>query len=149
MTALEPAAEPEQAQARRWSSFWRHSFPRFVVSGAASAGIDTGLLILLHGVLGMQLLAATFLAVSTSFGVNFALNRLWSFGSRSPAGAQLARYLVLAGLNWALTVAMVGTFVWLGLNYILAKLLTTGIMAILNYFAYDFWVFRDGRKASS
>jgi putative flippase GtrA len=122
---------------------WTHSLPRFLASGVLSVVIDMGLLYALHGVFDVWLPLATFLATALSFTVNFTMNRLWSFGStEAPVGGQMVRYLVLAGLNWVLTVLLVSGLVWVGLFYMLAKLLTVVLNAVVNYFAYRLWVFR-------
>ena len=110
-----------------------------------------GMLILLHGVLDVWLPLATFLAVASSYIVNFTLNRFWSFGSveARPSG-QAVRYLLLAGVNWVMTVALVSGLAALGMFYLLAKALTVAINAGLNYFAYRHWVFRrPGTSASA
>jgi putative flippase GtrA len=122
----------------------RHSAVRFLLVGGLSAGIDAGLLVLLHGVLGVWLPLATYLAVATSFVVNFSVNRFWSFHSFHPVGRQLYRYLILAAGNWAFTVAMVTGLVWLGLHYLVAKAFTLAVAAVLNYIGYRLWVFPPG-----
>lgn len=118
-------------------------FVRFVLVGGVSAAIDTGLLWLLHGVLGVWLPVATFAGVSTAFVVNFLLNRWWVFGSASPAGGQLVRYLMLAAVNWGLTVLGVSTLAAAGTNYLVARLSVLAVLTVLNFIGYRTWVFRD------
>jgi putative flippase GtrA len=120
-------------------------FVRFVLVGGISAGVDAGLLWLLHGGFGVWLPAATFTGVVSSFGVNFLLNRGWTFGSGAPAGAQLLRYLLLAGTNWLVTVLAVTGLVALGLHYLVARFLVLGVMTVVNFLSYRAWVFRDPR----
>jgi putative flippase GtrA len=134
----------ERRGRRRWKALFTHSLPRFLVSGVASVVVDMGLLYLLHGVLGMWLPAAVFTSTASSFALNFGLNRMWSFGNvTTPAGGQMVRYLLLAGINWVLTVLMVSGLVWLGLFYLVAKAVTVLINSAINYFAYRFWVFAE------
>jgi len=121
---------------------FEHSLVRFLLIGGASAALDTGVLYLLHGVLGVVLPVATFIAVVAAFGFNFTLNRIWSFGSQSPVAGQFGRYLLLAAGNWVLTVALVTGLSALGLHYVVAKIITLAIASALNYVGYRMWVFR-------
>jgi putative flippase GtrA len=121
---------------------YRHSLFRFLVSGGLCAALDAGLLFLLHGVIGVQLSVATLVAVMLAFFANFTLNRFWSFGSRTYVGSQFVRYLVLGAANWAFTVLAVTGLAYLGLYYLLAKMITLVVAAAGNYIAYRLWVFR-------
>jgi putative flippase GtrA len=123
-------------------ALYEHSLVRFLLTGGASAALDTGVLYLLHGVLGVLLPVATLLAVMVAFAFNFTLNRIWSFGSASPVGRQFGRYLLLAMFNWGLNVALVTGFTALGLHYVLAKIITLAIASAINYVGYRLWVFK-------
>ncbi|WP_280672145.1 MULTISPECIES: GtrA family protein [unclassified Kitasatospora] len=126
----------------RWGALLRHSLVRFIIAGGTGSGVDLGLLVVLHGYLHVVLWVATFLSVFTSFLVNFTINRFWSFGSTSPAGGQFVRYLILASMNWVLTVVLVSGLSQLGLYYLYAKAVTIVLSAGVNYFAYRRWVFK-------
>lgn len=121
---------------------YEHSSVRFLLIGGASAALDTGVLYLLHGVLGVLLPVATLLAVVVAFLFNFTLNRIWSFGSESPMGRQFGRYLLLAVGNWGLNVALVTGLTALGLHYVVAKIITLAIASAINYVGYRVWVFK-------
>jgi putative flippase GtrA len=143
--ALDRYAEPPTRPGllrRSTSRVIGHSVFRFLVSGGAGTTVDAGLLFILHGLLGVWLPLATLLAVVTSFAANFSLNRFWSFGSQSPVGGQMLRYLALAGGNWVFTVITVTGMASLGLHYLAAKFITIAVAAVLNYFGYRHWVFR-------
>ncbi|MEV0732437.1 GtrA family protein [Polymorphospora sp. NPDC050346] len=122
-------------------------FVRFLAVGGASAALDTGLLWLLHGALGVWLPAATLTAVVAAFVLNFLLNRSWVFVSGGSAGGQFVRYLVLAGLNWVLTVAAVTGLVALGAHYLVARVGVLAVLTVLNFVAYRVWVFRPPAPA--
>ncbi|SEQ34696.1 Putative flippase GtrA (transmembrane translocase of bactoprenol-linked glucose) [Lentzea xinjiangensis] len=121
---------------------YEHSLVRFLLIGGASAALDTGVLYLLHGVVGMALPLATLVAVMVAFGFNFTLNRIWSFGSESPVGWQVGRYLLLAVANWCLNVALVTGLTALGMHYVVAKIVTLAIASAANYVGYRVWVFK-------
>ncbi|GII26358.1 hypothetical protein Pme01_59550 [Planosporangium mesophilum] len=127
---------------RTVGALFGHSAFRFLVSGGAGAAVDGGMLFLLHGKLHVWLPLATFLSVATSYGVNFSLNRFWSFNSVARVGGQMARYLILAAGNWIFNVAMVTGLAALGLHYLVAKLITLAVAGALNYVGYRVWVFR-------
>jgi putative flippase GtrA len=106
---------------------------RFLVVGAVSVTVDAGLLYILHGRLGMWLPPATALSFLAGFIVNFALNRQWSFGATGTLHRQLVRYLALVGGNLLVTVALVQAITWLGVSYLIAKILTTAALSAVNY----------------
>ena len=119
-----------------------HSATRYLVIGGLSFAVDFGVLFAAHGVLGVRLPVATVLAFLVAFTVNFGLNRLWSFGSRSPVGRQLVRYVSLVAVNTVLTALVVSGLAALGVQYLVAKAIVTAGLVVLNYAAYRAWVFR-------
>jgi putative flippase GtrA len=126
---------------RRWLA--RHSAPRFVIVGCVGAVLDVGLLRLCFGSLGMPLLLATAVAYVGSAGPVFVVNRQWSFGpgSGGPVHRQVLRYLSLTVANLLSTVALVGVLHWIGVFYLLAKVVAIAVNAVANFFAYERWVF--------
>jgi putative flippase GtrA len=119
----------------------RHSAVRFLIVGGLSVAIDTGTLFVLHGLLGVWLPLATAVSYLVSVGVNFALNRLWTFDAHGDARWHLLRYALLLGANLALTVVLVQVLTWMGLPYLVSKLCTTAVLAVSNYFISRRWVF--------
>jgi putative flippase GtrA len=135
--------------ARIWAGVLaRHSAVRYLIIGGLSAAADFGLLVLLHGWLGVWLPLATLVAVVTAFLLNFALNRVWSFGSTAPIVRQFSRYLILGCGNWTFTVIGVAALSWLGLEYLVAKTVTLVLATTVNYLAYRVWVFADHRHGA-
>ncbi|MFC0431223.1 GtrA family protein [Kutzneria buriramensis] len=120
----------------------KHSFVRFLVVGGLSAGVDTGVVFVLHGLLGVDPQPAKMVSTVVAFFFNFTLNRMWSFGSSLPAGKQLVYYGILAVANWGFGVIVFPWLVSLGVQYVIANLLTIGVASILNYIGYRYWVFR-------
>jgi putative flippase GtrA len=118
------------------------SLPRFLIIGALSFILDAGTLFLTHGLLHIWLPLATTLAYAVAFTVNFSLNRLWTFGSTAALTGQATRYLVLIGVNYLITLLMVNGLAAIGISYLLAKVMSTAVIAVINYIAYRNWVFR-------
>ncbi len=121
----------------------RHSAVRYLIIGGLCAGADFALLFLLHSLLRVWLPLATLIAVVTAFFLNFALNRVWSFGSEAPIIRQFSRYFLLGCGNWTFTVLGVAGLSWLGVNYLIAKTITLALATTANYLAYRLWVFND------
>jgi putative flippase GtrA len=119
----------------------RSSGFRFLVVGGASVVVDAGLLWVLHGVLGLWLEPATALAFLTGLVVNFALNRQWSFGSTGRMRSQALRYAALVAMNLLVTVVLVRALTALGLMYLIAKVLTTAVLSVVNYVVSRKWIF--------
>jgi putative flippase GtrA len=120
----------------------RHSMTRFAVVGGIGFGTDIALLWLLHGLAHMWLPLATALAYLVAFAISFVLSREWVFPDAGGMRRQLYRYLWLVAGVLLLTVAGVQALVWLGVPYLIAKLLTSGVVALVNYVASRWWVFR-------
>lgn len=118
---------------------------RFGVVGGVSAAVDLGLLVGLRELVGLSVALATTIAFWTALLVNFGLNRAWSFGAGgggiTTAGTPFARYMVLVGINYVATLAIVTGGVALGVPYAVAKVLAIGLGALWTYVAYDRWVF--------
>src|SRR5262245_8808335 len=114
---------------------------RFLVVGVLSVAVDAGALYVLHGVLHVWLPVATALAFLVAFVVNFGLNRVWAFKTAGNVGRQLRRYLSLVLINLVLTVILVQGLTWLGLPYLVAKGVTSALLAIANYIVSRKWIF--------
>ena len=133
-----PSQTPASTVTRR---AYEHSLFRYLVIGVLSFAADAGTLYLTHGVFHIWLPLATTIAYALAFVVNFGLNRAWAFESSSPVGRQLTRYIGLVLVNYLLTLAIVTGLAALGVAYLLAKVIATGVTVALNYVAYRTWVF--------
>lgn len=87
----------------------RRQAVRFVLVGATVAGIYTALLTVLYKVVGLPFQAALALAYFTAVGAHFTMHRTFTFlterGYAMRTRDQLARYLALVLLQYALTAA--------------------------------------------
>ena len=119
----------------------RHSGVRFVVVGGLSLATNTGALYLLHGVLRMWLPAAAVLSFVIAFGVNFGLNRMWTFDSDGALFGHLWRYLALVLVNLCLNAVLVPGLTALGLPYLLSQVIVTTVLSALNYVVSRLWIF--------
>ncbi len=122
----------------------RSSFAKFAVVGILGFTTDMLLLWLLHGVLGVWLPVATTVAYIAAFALSFILSREWVFPDSGDMRVQIMRYVALVTGILVLTVVGVQALVWLSVWYLIAKVLTSGVVAIVNYVASRWWVFRTG-----
>ena len=117
------------------------AFVRFVLVGLLSVGVDTGLLVVLRELVGLPLAVATTVAFALTLAVNFSLNMGFVFGVRGRLPGRLARYTVLVGVNYLLTLLLVLGIAALGVHYVVAKLVAVASCALVNFVAYRQWVF--------
>lgn len=119
------------------------AFARFAVAGAIATAIHAAVFALLIEATRIDPVAATVAAFSVAFLAGFALNRVWTFGSRADPLAQLPRYLAaqLAGLACSAAIMYVSVhaqrwspYVGLALSIVLVPPLTFALSR--------WWVFR-------
>ncbi|MEP6696701.1 MAG: GtrA family protein [Pseudonocardiales bacterium] len=122
-------------------------FGRFLLVGMVSYLADAGTLALLHGGAHVPLLVATSVAFAVGLAVNYALNRILTFDSDALIRYELFRYLVLVLANYVVTLVLVGGLSAAGTPYLLAKTISTAVLAVVNFLAYRSWVFRRATRA--
>lgn len=131
------------------TALFEHRYGRilkFLVSGGSAAVVDLGLLYALTDVFHVWYLLSAVLAFLAAFGVSFSLQKFWTFNSQSLEllQRQLVMYLVLAlfglGLN---TIAMYFLVDHAGFHYLAAQILTSAVIAGVNYFAYKHFIFAE------
>ena len=76
--------------------------------------------------------------------VSYGLNRRHTYESRRPHGEATWRFALVAlvgfGLTWLVMGALTGR---LGLPYLPAQVLTTGLVLVWSFLAHKVWTFRD------
>jgi len=128
---------------------------RFAVVGGSGVLVNQGLLMALHGGLGLPLWLASPIAIESSILGNFLLNSTWTWGERrgrSPGTwlRQAARYHAATAAsafvgNVGVLLALVH---WLSLDYRIANLLGIAAAALANFAAGELWVFRRAPRRS-
>ncbi len=129
-------------------------FLGFVSVSVSSWLVDYLLFYLLNRQLGripdltqaIRVFAAVVLARLVSGTVNFTLNKLWSFRSRSPVGSELARYLVLFTCVMIASAALTSLLSHI-LPELLAKFLVDVCLFFVNFTVQENWVFRKDVSA--
>jgi putative flippase GtrA len=115
----------------------------FAVIGAFTFSLDLGLLAVLRDRTALPLPVAVSIAYLAAFGLNFVLNRTVNFRSHAPVGGQALRYAVVLVGDYLLTVGVSTGLADLGLNFALARVTASFLVAVFTYSASRWWVFRS------
>jgi putative flippase GtrA len=122
---------------------YSHSFVRYLIIGGSTFAIDFLLLVLLHGVIGTNVLVAATISYWTSIVFNFLANRFWTFGSTDTHVIKhIAYYGVLLVLNYMFTIAFIGIATDHGMHYTYAKVLAVAIQMTWTYILYKKVIFK-------
>jgi putative flippase GtrA len=124
----------------------RNTFVRYAFSGGSALAVEEFVLFLTHGLAKFPLWLATGLAYLIAFGVNFSINRMLTFaehGAREGAvHKQTLRFALLVAANLGVTQALMYSLTGAGVNYLIAKPLSTVVITLYNFWVYKHWVFK-------
>jgi putative flippase GtrA len=119
-------------------------FAAFFGVGVAAAIIHYGLLIGLVEARLATAIPATLAGYVAGGVVSYVLNRAYTYdAARSHVEAGWRFAIVAAvgfGLTWLLMALLHGTF---GLHYLVAQLLTTGVVLVWSFLAHKYWSFGE------
>jgi putative flippase GtrA len=119
----------------------RSTVLRYALAGGVVYAVDITSLWVLHSKANLPLALATTLAFGCAFVANLTINRSFTFASSGHVGKQAVRLLVLVGLNYVSTLAIVVGLSHVWGNYLASKTIATAANAVFNFFAYRNWVF--------
>ena len=132
--------EPATSRFARWC--------KFNLVGGIGIGIQFGALFLLKGVLHLDYLFATVIAVESAVVHNFVWHEQFTWadrvqGSCARSFGRFMRFNLTTGLvsivgNLALMKVMVGIG---GLNYLVANAVAIAVCSVANFLVSDEWVF--------
>lgn len=117
---------------------------RYLISGFTAAGTNLATLYALVEFGGIHYLPASVIALGVGIVVSFLLHKLFTFRVRrlSQTHIQFGLYLGVVGLDFAINLAIMWTSVEiLGIPYFLAAIISGGVIAVVNFIAYRFFVF--------
>jgi putative flippase GtrA len=125
--------------------------PEFVgywILGTVTLCLDLGLLAVLRATTPLPLAVAVSIAYLTAFGLNYLLNRTVNFRSRAPVGGEMAKFIVIAVVDYLLTLGVTTGLSALGVDFRIARLTGSICVALVTYVGSKWWVFRDPRPKS-
>ena len=117
-------------------AFVRSRLVRFGLTGLAGFAADFGCLTGMHSGLAVPLAMATTVAYIVGGTVHYSLTRFWVFPQpvRSGEISRIVRYLLLASVNVAVTLAIVLGLNRAGVDYRIAKVIAVVVLFLSNYF---------------
>jgi len=73
----------------------------------------------------------------------FILNKLWAFHSPQKTGSALVRFVVLQAFNYCFGILwMLFFYEYIGINYLVARIVNIILFTAWNFFLYKTWVFK-------
>lgn len=120
---------------------------KFGLVGTTGLVVNTGLLALFTGVLGIHYLIGAALATQGSTVWNFVITDSWVFRDRVTDRDTWRRF----GMFWLMNngaLLIRGPFLWLltsvfSIHYLLSNLITLVSLMIVRYALSEFWIWRD------
>ena len=132
-------------RSRRLEAPLTRQFTAFFGVGLAAAVVHYGLLIGLVEAGQIDPVPATLMGYVAGGVVSYALNRRLTYASVRPHAEAGWRFVVVAAVGFGLTGAFMHAFTrWLGIPYLPAQLVTTGIVLFWSFVAHKVWTFRGG-----
>lgn len=112
---------------------------RFLISGTTAAAVHVGVLYILAEYFGVWYLFASSGSFIAAFAVSFTMQKFWTFRDKDKAKIkrQLPQHLTVAFGNFLLNIGLMYLFVeYVGIWYILAQLVSSGLIAIESFLLF-------------
>ncbi|MBS7543748.1 GtrA family protein [Ancylobacter oerskovii] len=123
----------------------RH-FLLFAALGALGTLAQYAVLVALASGAGVDPVVASTAGFLTGGVVNYLLARRIAFRSDRPHREAAPRFFLVAGCGLVLNALMMAGFIhWLGLPYLAAQLISTGLLVLWHYAGNLVWTFRPAR----
>ena len=124
---------------RRWNL---RQFAAYVVVILTCTGLDVGCVVVLRHVLPLLFAVGTGFVANVLTGYVLSRRLVFLRATKRHAGASW-RFGVLVGINVAVGVFMVTFLVAQGLPYLVARVLSSGLLVPTNYIVMRSWVFAE------
>lgn len=116
------------------------SFAIYIAGGVLSAVIDIAIFQTLL-ILGTGLVVATTAGFFISLLFNYLFHAKYTFAAKANSSS-FARYLLVVGANYLLTLGLVTlAFAMMG-NALVGKLVSLPVIALIGYFVGKHWIFK-------
>lgn len=116
---------------------------RFVVVGSLGAIVDLGSLHLMVVYGGMSPYVAQTISTLLAVTLVFILNKFFTFRSKQgKVTGEIVRFALVYGVAFLSNVALTSLFLWLGVQYLIAKCLAIGIGIVWNYCMSHGFIFK-------
>lgn len=121
-------------------NFWKS-----VISGGTTAIVDLSLLFIFKEVLHLHYWASINISFSVAILVNFFLQKFWTFSNKNigVVHKQFGKFFLVAIGNMAMnSFIMFVLSIVLGIWYLAAQVITIGMLVLVNFTLYRYFVFR-------
>lgn len=126
----------------RKAIFDPRNFVRFVLVGGTTTSCQYIVLTLLVELLHVKADVASVIGYGVASAVSYLMNRFWTFNSDLPHAQSLPRFIAMIGIGLSLSFVIMHVLVdFASIYYLLAQVLTTGIVMLSNYLLAASWVF--------
>ena len=79
--------------------------------------------------------------------VNYMLNYYYTFGSSSSHAVAAPRFFAVAGVGIAINTALMHVLVdWVGVHYLVAQVVATGVVLVTSFLVNRIWTFSRGHR---
>ncbi len=122
-----------------------HKVLRFIISGCTATAVNLITLFALVHFFAVWYLLASIISVIASTAISFTLQKFWTFRDHTTSGMhfQFMIYVGITAVNICINTALMYLFVSiLGIWYLIAQVIASGLIAICNYFSYQQFVFK-------
>jgi len=117
-------------------------FLRFAAVGAVATAAHYAVMIALVQFGGADPVVATVCGFAVGAVVSYTLNRRYTFAVRPAYMRGFLKFAVVSGVGAVLNAAIVAVFIRLGLHYMAAQVIATGVVLIWNFAGARILVFR-------
>lgn len=123
-------------------------FARFGLVGILAAIGHYGTLIALVELAGAGPVPASLGGYIVGGVISYVANRRWTFASDAAHRVAVAKFVLVAVVGFGLTGGVMALLTGpLRLHYLLAQLVTTGIVMLWSYWANKVWTFADPQRS--
>ncbi|GAA1899311.1 GtrA family protein [Asanoa iriomotensis] len=114
----------------------------FAILGGFTFAVDLALLWALRRWTPLPVPVAVTVSYVAAVTLNYVLNRTLNFKSHAPVVGEASRYTVVMVGDYLLTVGVTSGLTALGAGLAPARLLAAAFVALFNYVAARWWIFR-------
>ena len=128
---------------RLLSKFWSKELLRYFIIGVSSVLLDMSTLYCFKEFFGLAAIWSLIINQLFVYGYVFFLNKFWTFSARGAVMKQIARYCLLALVNYIIAISWMYFFHnLLGENYLLVRLSNIILATAWNFLLYRFFVYQ-------
>jgi putative flippase GtrA len=117
-------------------------FTRFAMAGGAGTVIHYLVLVGLVSLAGIAPGRAAFAGAAVGACAIYLLNRRYTFASSRSHAQTLPRFALMAATGAVLNGVLVGLLSGAGVYFLLAQMMATGVILVINFIVSKVWIFR-------